>query len=121
MIANSEFFANTANSTLEKDPILREIWAAQETLIVASCAGQLPAAIAASTQTIDELITLAPETVAISFRIGLDVDRRTSSLSNDRSQSWAKAVGGVSVAEAQIAIDSFLSSEVSFSTSLRVL
>lgn len=105
---------------LEKDPQLREVWAAQKSLIVASCAGQLPAAIAASCHTIDELVDLAPETVAISFRIGMDVDRRTSSLGDDRSQSWAKAVFGVSASDAQKAVDKFLLSEVSQFTACRV-
>ncbi|KAE8553489.1 hypothetical protein EYB25_004871 [Talaromyces marneffei] len=93
---------------LEKDPELREVWAAQKTLIVASCAGQLPAAIAACSHTIDELVDLAPETVAIAFRIGMDVDRRTASLGDDRSQSWAKAVFGVSAPDAQKMVDKFL-------------
>lgn len=100
-------------SALEKEEVLRETWAAQKTIIVASCAGQLPAAIAACTRSLDELVDLAPETVAIAFRIGMDVDRRTASLGNDRSQSWAKAVFGVTASDAQRAVDKFLLSEVS--------
>lgn len=96
---------------LEKDSGLLETWAAQKTLIVASCAGQLPAAIAASSQTIDELVELAPETVAIAFRMGIDVDRRTAALGDDRSQSWAKAVFGISASDAQKVVDRFLADE----------
>ncbi|GAM36474.1 hypothetical protein TCE0_018r05598 [Talaromyces pinophilus] len=107
-------------AVLEKDPELLEIWSAQKTIIVASCAGQLPAAIAASSHTIDELVDLAPETVAIAFRIGMDVDRRTASLGDDRSQSWAKAVFGISAPDAQKAVDKFLLSEVSQFTACRV-
>lgn len=110
----------TVCSVLEKDPELREIWSAQKTIIVASCAGQLPAAIAASSHSIDELVDLAPETVAIAFRIGMDVDRRTASLGDDRSQSWAKAVFGISAPDAQKAVDKFLLSEVSQFTACRV-
>lgn len=110
----------TVCSVLEKDPELRKIWSAQKTIIVASCAGQLPAAIAASSHTIDELVDLAPETVAIAFRIGMDVDRRTASLGDDRSQSWAKAVFGISAPDAQKAVDKFLLSEVSQFTACRV-
>lgn len=110
----------TVCSVLEKDPELREIWSAQKTIIVASCAGQLPAAIAASSHSIDELVDLAPETVAIAFRMGMDVDRRTASLGDDRSQSWAKAVFGISAPDAQEAVDKFLLSEVSQFTACRV-
>lgn len=106
-------------SVLEKDEVLLEIWAAQKTIIVASCAGQLPAAIAASSHSLDELVHLAPEAVAIAFRIGMDVDRRTASLGDDRSQSWAKAVFGVSAPDAQKAVDKFLLSEVSQFTACR--
>lgn len=106
-------------SVLEKDEVLRDTWAEQKTIIVASCAGQLPAAIAASSHSLDELVDLAPETVAIAFRIGMDVDRRTASLGDDRSQSWAKAVFGVSAPDAQRAVDKFLLSEVSRFTTCR--
>jgi hypothetical protein len=50
----------------------------------------------------------------------MDVDRRTSSLGDDRSQSWAKAVFGVSASDAQKAVDKFLLSEVSQFTACRV-
>ena len=86
----------------------------QKMIIVGSCAGQVPAAIAASTQSIDELVEVAPEAVAISLKVGLDADRRTTSISDDRSQSWARAAFGVSAADAQAAIERFQNNEVSF-------
>ncbi|PTB41198.1 uncharacterized protein TrAFT101_006343 [Trichoderma asperellum] len=93
--------------TLENDSDLRNSWASQNIMIVASCAGQVPAAAAATTHSIDDLVAVAPEIVAISLRVGLDVDRRTAALSNDRTGSWARAVIGISGADAQASIDEF--------------
>lgn len=84
-------------------------------MIVASCAGQVPAAAAATTHSIDDLVAVAPEIVAISLRVGLDVDRRSAALSNDRDGSWARAVIGISGADAQASIDEFHKAQVVFS------
>ncbi|EHK39377.1 uncharacterized protein TrAtP1_007158 [Trichoderma atroviride] len=92
---------------LENDSDLRNSWASQNVLIVASCAGQVPAAAAATTHSLDDLVAVAPEIVAISLRVGLDVDRRSAALSDDRNGSWARAVIGVSGADAQASIDEF--------------
>ncbi|KAM0251264.1 hypothetical protein ACHAQJ_008297, partial [Trichoderma viride] len=92
---------------LENDSCLRNSWASQNVMIVASCAGQVPAAAAATTHSIEDLVAVAPEIVAISLRVGLDVDRRSATLSNDRAGSWARAVIGISAADAQTSIDEF--------------
>lgn len=84
-------------------------------MIVASCAGQVPAAAAASTHSLDDLVAVAPEIVAISLRVGLDVDRRSAALSDDRNGSWARAVIGVSGADAQASIDEFHKAQVGHS------
>ncbi|KMU88387.1 hypothetical protein CIHG_06185 [Coccidioides immitis H538.4] len=97
---------------LEKDERVRALWSKQKLLIVASCAGQIPAALAAATQSLDELADAAPDIVATSVRAGLDVDRRTSEYSDDRSESWATAVG-VSLEEAQGVVATFNQSKVS--------
>lgn len=102
-------------STLENDSDLRNSWASQRIMIVASCAGQVPAAAAATTHSIDDLVAVAPEIVAISLRVGLDVDRRSAALSNDRTGSWARAVIGISGADAQASIDEFHKVQVIFS------
>ncbi|EFW18193.1 conserved hypothetical protein [Coccidioides posadasii str. Silveira] len=91
---------------LEKDDRVRALWSKQKLLIVASCAGQIPAALAAATQSLDELADAASDIVATSVRAGLDVDRRTSEYSDDRSESWATAVG-VSLEEAQGVVATF--------------
>ncbi|KAM0445287.1 hypothetical protein ACHAO4_009788, partial [Trichoderma viride] len=98
--------------TLENDSDLRNSWASQNIMIVASCAGQVPAAAAATTHSLDDLVAVAPEIVAISLRVGLDVDRRTAALSDDRNGSWARAVIGVSGADAQASINEFNKSQV---------
>ncbi|EER24618.1 hypothetical protein CPC735_059880 [Coccidioides posadasii C735 delta SOWgp] len=97
---------------LEKDDRVRALWSKQKLLIVASCAGQIPAALAAATQSLDELADAASDIVATSVRAGLDVDRRTSEYSDDRSESWATAVG-VSLEEAQGVVATFNQSKVS--------
>lgn len=101
-------------STLENDSDLRNSWASQNIMIVASCAGQVPAAAAATTHSIDDLVAVAPEIVAISLRVGLDVDRRSAALSDDRAGSWARAVIGISGADAQASIKEFHKAQVAF-------
>ncbi|KAI1940877.1 hypothetical protein LOZ12_005508 [Ophidiomyces ophidiicola] len=78
---------------LERDDQVRDLWSKQRLVIVASCAGQIPAALAATTNSLDELADAAPEVVATSIRAGIDVDRRTNEYADDRSKSWATAVG----------------------------
>ncbi|WEW55600.1 hypothetical protein PRK78_001031 [Emydomyces testavorans] len=91
---------------LEKDDKVRALWSTQKLIIVASCAGQIPAALAASTQSLDELTDVAPEIVVTALRAGMDVDHRTNEYSDDRSKSWATAVG-VSLENAQEVVATF--------------
>lgn len=107
---------NAIFSTLENDSDLRHSWASQNITIVASCAGQVPAAAAATTHSLDDLVAVAPEIVAISLRVGLDVDRRSAALSDDRNGSWARAVIGISAADAQASIDEFRKAQVRHSS-----
>ncbi|CRG89148.1 hypothetical protein PISL3812_06184 [Talaromyces islandicus] len=85
---------------LETDVQAHELWKSQKFTIVASCAGQIPATLAAITESLDDLVDAAPEIVATAVRAGLDVDQRTNDFNDDRSKSWATAVG-VPLAEAQ--------------------
>ncbi|KPM39361.1 hypothetical protein AK830_g7192 [Neonectria ditissima] len=85
---------------LEKDSTLRELWADQKLLVVASCAGQLPASLAATARSIDDLVKAAPEILALTIRAALDADRKTDAVGDDRTKSWAYAVFGISMPQA---------------------
>lgn len=89
-----------------------ELWKSQKFTIVASCAGQIPAALAATTESLDDLVEAAPEIVATAVRAGLDVDQRTNAFNDDRSKSWATAVG-VPLAQAQQVAATFNKNKVS--------
>lgn len=97
---------------METDTQVRELWKSQKFTIVASCAGQIPAALAASTESLDDLVEAAPEFVATAVRAGLDVDQRTNLFKDNRSKSWATAVG-VPLAQAQEVAERFNKSKVS--------
>ncbi|KAH7121504.1 hypothetical protein EDB81DRAFT_666509 [Dactylonectria macrodidyma] len=92
---------------LEKDPDLRELWMNQKLLMVASCAGQLAASLAATTRSINSLIEAAPSMLAVSIRAAFDADRKTDAAADDRSQSWAYAVFEISMQQAADAANSF--------------
>ncbi|KAG4435352.1 hypothetical protein IFR05_009175 [Cadophora sp. M221] len=82
---------------LERDPTLLDHASSSRTVVLGYCSGLLPAAAAATTHSMVELLSIAPEIVAISVRLGLEVQRR-STLLEDCQESWARVVTGISSA-----------------------
>lgn len=97
---------------LETDTHLHQAWVSQKLILAASCAGQVPAALAASTQSLDQFVLAAPELVSIAARIGLEINRRANSFNDDRTKSWATAVG-TDLESARSVVDGFNRSKVS--------
>ncbi|KFG84219.1 putative polyketide synthase [Metarhizium anisopliae] len=91
---------------LETDTHLHQAWVSQKLILAASCAGQVPAALAASTQSLDQFVLAAPELVSIAARIGLEINRRANSFNDDRTKSWATAVG-TDLESARSVVDGF--------------
>lgn len=70
------------------------------------CIGLLAAAVAATATTAREVVRLGLECVAISFRLGIELWRRTRSV-EDSPQSWACTFVGIDAAEVQQRLDLF--------------
>ncbi|KAI6755959.1 hypothetical protein HG530_011695 [Fusarium avenaceum] len=92
---------------LEKSPALLNLWIKQRVIIVASCAGQIAGSLAATARSMDDLVKVGPEILAVMIRAALDADRKTDAIMDDRSKSWAHAVFEIPVSQAVDATDQF--------------
>ena len=70
------------------------------------CVGLLAASVAAAATDTSEVITLGVETVAISFRLGLELSRRARSI-EDTNKSWGCTVVGTALDDIQQRLDAF--------------
>ena len=66
----------------------------------------LPAAAMAVSNTTSQLLSLAPEIVRVSLRLGLEAGRRSDQIEKSR-ESWATIVPGIAPFEQQEALDQF--------------
>ncbi|KAH7374244.1 PKS16 protein [Cadophora sp. MPI-SDFR-AT-0126] len=91
---------------LERDPTLLDHALSSRTIVLGYCSGLLPAAAAATAHSMVELLAIAPEIVATSVRLGLEVQRR-STLLEDCQESWARVVTGISSATLRKRLEEF--------------
>lgn len=91
----------------------RELWSEHNDRVVAGlCMGTLPAIAAAASFSETDLLSMAPEFVQLSLRIGLEVSRRTLALEYS-SESWSFSVSGVSLETLREDLRRFNQSKVS--------
>ncbi|KAK0112637.1 hypothetical protein ONS95_014376 [Cadophora gregata] len=91
---------------LERDPTLLDRDSSSRTIVLGYCTGLLPAAAAALTHSMVDLLAIAPEIVATSVRLGLEVQRR-STLLEDCQESWARVVTGIPIGTLRKSLEEF--------------
>ncbi|KAL3458866.1 hypothetical protein BJX64DRAFT_291773 [Aspergillus heterothallicus] len=89
---------------VENDPSL--LGASSKVMALGLCTGLLPAAALAGSKNISDLISISVETVAICFRLALELYRRTRRI-EDVPGHWAYTVLGVPAREMDIILDEF--------------
>jgi hypothetical protein len=80
--------------------------------VLGFCTGEIPAAVAVAARNNTELYELSLETIHIIFRFARDCWRRTV-LVDQRNESWATTLVGVTPGEVQTILDEFHRSQVS--------
>lgn len=80
--------------------------------VLGFCTGEIPAAVAVAARNNTELYELSLETIHIIFRFARDCWRRTV-LVDQRNESWATTLVGVTPGEVQTILDEFHCSQVS--------
>lgn len=106
MISSRRLINTKHFSNLERDPTLLDHASSSQTIVLGYCSGLLPAAAAATAHSMVELLSVAPEIVAISVRLGLEVQRR-STLLEDSPESWARVVTGISSTNLRKCLEEF--------------
>lgn len=75
--------------------------------MVGVCTGLLTAAAVCCCNTLSEILSIAPKIVALAFRVGLEVSRRSESIDVNVDRSWATAVSSIDVQAAKNAVSKF--------------
>lgn len=99
--------SNPSSRTLERDPE-----SLHNAFAVGLCTGLLPAAVAACSQSLVQVLQLTPETVDIALRLGFEAHRRAQIIEKGDG-SWARVVSGLSEAEWENLLSEFHTSSVS--------
>ncbi|KAL2831415.1 hypothetical protein BDW59DRAFT_157843 [Aspergillus cavernicola] len=89
---------------VENDPSL--LGSSSNVTALGLCTGLLPAAALAGSRNISDLISISVETIAICFRLALQLYRRTRQI-EDVPGHWAYTILGVPVQEMNIILDDF--------------
>ena len=85
--------------------------------VLGLCTGLLPATVAAAAKDTSELLRIAVEVVAISFRLGHETDVRSKRI-EDGPGSWAYTIVGVAAAQCQEILDELHKTQVMSDRSL---